>query len=844
MPVPGELLVRLLHLVFTSDLFSKVAAGLIVLLIGGLFKHVRNRRLRERLEEDCYTPAEIKKRTTGNRPTYVPPDCQDNNPADHGQDVNRRPIFKAIDYLLGPPLLSRFTLILADSGMGKSTFLERYYEYHWRSTGRSRRFKPIIVPLNGLDADELIERIEPQARSETVLFLDALDEDSAAIANFANRFSNLVKLAGRFRAVVVTCRTQFLADVSFVPEEIDLPAPPGPIPLTGGPDRRVRRLYLSPFSNRQVERYLASRFPYWRHPILRVRAGRAAERFKDLVSRPLLLTYIQELATSFEEPRYSFQVYRIIVEGWLGREKKKNKLTIPPENILRFSEDFAVNLFATGRDRAPTAELQSMAERFGVGPVFREVRERSLLHNDVEGNWKFAHSSIMEYFLVTSIVRFFLADAAPKTADRPPWLNLPWTDQMRNFAGEMLKSGECKHLPGADLRGIDLERVDLSCVALSGASLTGANLSNSRLSQTNLSGANLSEARLVNANLDLANVQGAWLDRTILGGSDLGRVRGLNLLQATAAFADQVTTWPVLTLENHGSVGDAAVSGDGQLAISTCGGSLNVWDLRNECVLRTLQGNDKIETLGLSWDGRLAVSAARFESLKVWDVDSGHELRTIALNCRSGLSCGVALSGDGHLAISGSYGEMLRVWEVDRGQELCTLQGSNDQIISVALSWDGRLAVSASLDQTLKVWDVKNGSELRILPGHPAPVTCVAMSGDGRLAISASEDQTVKVWDVESGRELRILRGHSGPVKSIAMSGDGRLAISASDDQTVRAWDVESGRELLTLRGSSGPVFGVSLSADGRVALSASEDDAMQVWFPPYPPDDTLPNDL
>ena len=78
----------------------------------------------------------------------------------------------------------------------------------------------------------------------------------------------------------------------------------------------------------------------------------------------------------------------------------------------------------------------------------------------------------------------------------------------------------------------------------------------------------------------------------------------------------------------------------------------------------------------------------------------------------------MALSGDGRLAVSASEDQTLKVWEVESGRELRTLTGHNDCVNGVAVSGDGRLAVSASLDQTLKVWDVESGRELRTLHGH------------------------------------------------------------------------------------------------------------------------------
>ena len=93
----------------------------------------------------------------------------------------------------------------------------------------------------------------------------------------------------------------------------------------------------------------------------------------------------------------------------------------------------------------------------------------------------------------------------------------------------------------------------------------------------------------------------------------------------------------------------------------------------------------------------------------------------------------MALSGDGRLAVSASVDKTLKVWEVESGRELRTLAGHADWVYGVALSGDGRLAVSASSDQTLKVWEVESGRELRTLAGHTDAVYGVALSGDGRL---------------------------------------------------------------------------------------------------------------
>jgi WD40 repeat protein len=139
----------------------------------------------------------------------------------------------------------------------------------------------------------------------------------------------------------------------------------------------------------------------------------------------------------------------------------------------------------------------------------------------------------------------------------------------------------------------------------------------------------------------------------------------------------------------------------------------------------------------------------------------------------------VAVSPDGRRAVSASHDETLKVWDLETGRELRTLQGHSSSVFGVVVSPDGRRVVSASFDNTLKVWHLETGRELRTLEGHSAEVYGVAVSPDGRWAVSASEDHTLKVWDLETGTPLATFTCDA-PARCCAFA-DSRTIIAGDD---------------------------------------------------------------
>ena len=285
------------------------------------------------------------------------------------------------------------------------------------------------------------------------------------------------------------------------------------------------------------------------------------------------------------------------------------------------------------------------------------------------------------------------------------------------------------------------------------------------------------------------------------------------------------------TLTGHSdSVLSVAYSSDSRYLASGSGdNTIKIWEVAKGKELRTLTGHSSgVYSVVYSPDGRYLASGSGDNTIKIWEVAKEKELRT--LTGHSSRSLSVVYSPDSRYLASGSIDNTIKIWEVATGKELRTLTGHFSGVYSVVYSPDGRYLASASADNTIKIWEVATGKELRTLTGHSSRSLSVVYSPDSRYLASGSIDNTIKIWEVATGKELRTLTGHSNSVPSVAYSPDGRYLASGSWDDTIKIWEVATGRELRTLTGHSSGFWSVVYSPDGRYLASGSEDKTIKIW--------------
>mgnify|MGYP000641242839 CR=1 FL=1 len=507
---------------------------------------------------------------------YIQPDCQQVNPADELEDETissiRAGVFETIDKFFHRDILTRDgasqMFILADAGMGKTSLMMMLKLSHlmafWPKDCQCQLLKLGPTTLND------INKIEN--KTQTILLLDSLDEDNQCKQGGThNRLTKILEETTCFYRVIITCRTQFFPEtaesafntmgkISF--NNYDCPL-----------------IYLSLFTNNQVDSYLEKRYPKGARFILnrfndpkQYDAKKAIKNINSLQFRPFILSHVETLLESHRQGATEYDLYKGLVETWLNREviklRKHHGKDVNKEDLLKACVWLAETMQRQGthtvalkhikqlcRREDSTLLLKGSADRVIEGIDHMDIGTSSLLNRNSYGEFRFSHLSIREFLIVYGVERGIIKDkydpfnktdnmlAFIKTVNKTK-IGLFFNDEngylLTGF--KLLDSHQLADLDlkYASLECSDLKKASLNKVNLEKANLKGANLQGANLQGANLQGANLQGANLKGANLKDANLQEAILQETCFKGAilDSASLNNANLIKANLGEAD------------------------------------------------------------------------------------------------------------------------------------------------------------------------------------------------------------------------------------------------------------------------------------------------------------------
>lgn len=302
----------------------------------------------------------------------------------------------------------RLYCIFAGSGMGKTTFTVQLFIEYINTYKESTL--PYDIFVRDLGDAKVIEEIGSLSKNlgekahQSILLLDALDENLQASENFEDFRTKLEEVVAPFKFVVITCRSQFFFNEHEIPEYSNIRVSTSDKNLL-----EYNKIYIRPFSLSDITLYINKKYKGWgnKNRKLRKQANNIIEKCKHLMARPVLLSYIDDLIDENREYTTETDIYETLIGKWLEREVNSiSDLTERKERyneLLAFSQKLATKMYnnwrETGDFRLEAFKMNEFYEKNGFDKSKYQFRRRSLINHDAFGAFKFSHKSFLEFFL-------------------------------------------------------------------------------------------------------------------------------------------------------------------------------------------------------------------------------------------------------------------------------------------------------------------------------------------------------------------------------------------------------------------------------------------------------------
>ncbi len=264
-----------------------------------------------------------------------------------------------------------------------------------------------MLILDGLD-EVLVKLNEADGQTFTNQLLKLVDD------SLTRRKQNPALSQGRPR-LLLSCRTQYFRSLRDQKNHFT------------GQERGDHNadaylaLLLLPFSEEQVQRYLANALPET-DPERLLDTLRAVHNLEELTRRPYTLKLVAELIPDIERDRaegrivHGVSLYRKMAQRWLERDQGKHH--IKPEHKMRLAAHLAAELWRAGKRIIQASDLEAWFHRWLDSQPDLRLRYARLHPDQLEEDlrtatflarqdaelpqdcgFRFAHSSMQEFFL-------------------------------------------------------------------------------------------------------------------------------------------------------------------------------------------------------------------------------------------------------------------------------------------------------------------------------------------------------------------------------------------------------------------------------------------------------------
>ena len=231
-----------------------------------------------------------------------------------------------------------------------------------------------------------------------------------------------------------------------------------------------------------------------------------------------------------------------------------------------------------------------------------------------------------------------------------------------------------------------------------------------------------------------------------------------------------------------------------------------------------------------------------FLTFAVWYTVSGQtpvpKLETVIQKGHSASVKAVAISPDGKVLATASRDKSIKLWDYQTGMEIRTLIGHDHTVNGLAYSPDGKYLATSSADGTARVWEVLTGKEIFTSPRSEKYITDVAFNPDGKSFAYAGYSDSAAVYSIPAGKLIKRIEVNadqgSGYGISLKYSYDGKWLAVGEDNKTANVFRTSDWNLVYTLKPAEGWCGGcgtyIEFSPDSKSLFKLAHNDKLSQY--------------
>ena len=257
----------------------------------------------------------------------------------------------------------------------------------------------------------------------------------------------------------------------------------------------------------------------------------------------------------------------------------------------------------------------------------------------------------------------------------------------------------------------------------------------------------------------------------------------------------------------------------------TRGAQVKIWDLKSGRELRSLTSSEIPMTAEFSADGRTIAVISGMGQVSLFDVQSGSRLRDLTSSPMSSLTQLQTIK-PGQMPTMPNMADIAAIVTSTLGTMSAGTMGQT--VTSLAFTSDGKLLATGGVESkvNIDIAGMMSGAKNQ----KPKKGAKQPDNADILRDMKVEAVGQVQLWDVTTGRMIGAIKGHSRAVSKVSFSRDGKLLATGGTDNTIKIWDVATRNELRMLSGHTASIESIDFSPDNRLIASASDDGSTFLW--------------